>query len=303
MDFLMTNRREFLQASAALAVTTIVFPGFRIEPESRFVFFDMKSGDQWPVVDPVQWALANRDQPILSRAAERLATLTADDGERIVRLILRRCSLNLVELKPDKVVFHHWGIQKKVDLRPFMKSHKLTRAEVEVLLRNRKNNRDLIKSGEDFLYGEPLANNFDRNLFLEKWKLRKTAEVGDATTVAVDNFSQSAWSFFCWPGLPANCIPWSAMKSAWRNDNGADSVCRNCDQKMLLVNFYWRAVGFYKFGFYTKYACLACNREFGTSPHAKNWLETHLGPEMVSQISQKRFTPISGAKNRVGNQE
>jgi hypothetical protein len=49
---------------------------------------------------------------VLERAAEGLRKLTPSDGERIVRLIVRRCRLNLIELHPGQVVVHRWSQQQ-----------------------------------------------------------------------------------------------------------------------------------------------------------------------------------------------
>ena len=117
-----SSRREFLQATAA-AFGSLLLPGglrARTDPKSPWYFHAIK-GDSWPVADPVAWSLENALQPTLERASEGLQTLTSADGERVIRLVTRRCALNLIELHPDQVVVHHWGQQGIADLRPFFK--------------------------------------------------------------------------------------------------------------------------------------------------------------------------------------
>ena len=110
----------------------------------------------WLVADPVQWSLENARQPILERASERLRKLTTDDGDRIIRLVVRRCKLNLLELLPEQVVVHHWTEQGRADLRPFFKAHRLARSDIKVVVRDRKREVVTTQTGDDFLYGERL---------------------------------------------------------------------------------------------------------------------------------------------------
>jgi hypothetical protein len=42
-----------------------------------------------------------------------------------IRLITRRRKLNLLELRPGRVMVQHWGQQGQADLRPFFKQHRL----------------------------------------------------------------------------------------------------------------------------------------------------------------------------------
>ena len=41
----------------------------------------------------------------------------------IIRLVVRRCRLNLLELRPNQVVVHYWSRHGQADLRPFFKQH------------------------------------------------------------------------------------------------------------------------------------------------------------------------------------
>ena len=86
------------------------------------------------MAEPVAWCLEHAQEPILERATVGLSKLTPADDQRIVRLVVRRCRLNLIELHPGQVVVHHWGQQGRADLRPFFKQHGLARKGVQVAL-------------------------------------------------------------------------------------------------------------------------------------------------------------------------
>ena len=134
----MTTRRHFLQTTAA-ALGTLILPRslFAGNPDSSFWFIHADSSTSWPVADPVKWSLDNAQEPILERAAAGLAKLSGSDGDRIIRLVVPRCRLNLFEVHPGQVVVHHWA-SHRADLRAFFKTHGLARPEVEVVLRERK---------------------------------------------------------------------------------------------------------------------------------------------------------------------
>lgn len=134
----MTTRRHFLQTTAA-ALGTLILPRslFAGNPDRSFWFIHADSSTSWPVADPVKWSLDNAQEPILERAAAGLAKLSGSDGDRIIRLVVPRCRLNLFEVHPGQVVVHHWT-SHRADLRAFFKTHGLARPEVEVVLRERK---------------------------------------------------------------------------------------------------------------------------------------------------------------------
>ena len=146
----MNNHREFLQSSAAIAGLFILPTSLFATPSSNFHFLHVDSYKDWPVADPVLWSLENAHEPILARAAEGLSKLTECDGDRIVRLVVRRCSLNLLELQPGSVVVDHWG-SHRADLRNFFKTHGLARPEIEVVLRDRKKETVTTLTGDSFL--------------------------------------------------------------------------------------------------------------------------------------------------------
>ena len=101
------TRREFIQ-TAAVAVGSLFLPrGLRANEKSWFVH--TQTGESWAVDDPVSWCLHNAHQPILEQAQQGLLNLTDNDRDRVIRLVTRRCSLNLIEIISDRVVVHHWG--------------------------------------------------------------------------------------------------------------------------------------------------------------------------------------------------
>ena len=146
------DRRDFLLAAAsAIAVPSIRFT----EPKSKWFVVNTWFCDYWPVDDPVTWALENANQPILERARERLVQLSPADGERIIRLVVRRTSLILVEVNGERVVVNYWGQDTRIDsLRPFFTNQGLVRNEIEVVLIERKREISTIRPGDQFIYVE-----------------------------------------------------------------------------------------------------------------------------------------------------
>ena len=196
------TRRTFLQT--ALAATASVFlPRFllaRQKPRS-FWFLHTPTGQSWAVDDPVTWALENARQPILERARERLVTLDATDPQRVVRLVTRRCKLNLLELRPGRVVVQFWGKQGCGNLRPFFKQHGLATKGVQVALIDRKRETTTVQTGADFLYGERLPPFWPWKMYWRKWQRRAVQEPDDRTAAPY------TWSGFAWEGIEPNRIP------------------------------------------------------------------------------------------------
>jgi hypothetical protein len=60
-----------------------------------FWFLHTPTGKSWAVDNPVVWSLEHAHEPILERARERLVMLDAADPQRVIRLVVRRCRLNL----------------------------------------------------------------------------------------------------------------------------------------------------------------------------------------------------------------
>lgn len=269
----MFHRRHFLKSTAA-AITSLILPRslFARTPD-RFFFIHADSCTFWPIADPVAWCLQNAHDPILERASTGLAKLTANDGERIVRLVVRRCRLNLLELHPDQVTVHHWGTHR-ADLRPFFKQYRLARPEIEVVVRDRKKEVATTQTGDSFLYGDRLAPDFPLDLFQKKWARRFEREADDWS--AADGTS----SGFAWDGVEDGRIPWAAMKSAWRRP--ASMVCMNCDTPTILTNFGLRPVGMFNRSPHFVSVCGACRRSFvdDSISDVSAWVEWSLDAEV-----------------------
>lgn len=270
----MPTRRDLLKSVAA-TLTAWLLPHrlFATTTDPHFHFIQIDTLTSWPVADPVAWALKNRDQPILERAADGLAKLTEDDGERIIRLVVRRCGLNLLELRPGTVVAHHWG-QQHADLRPFFKQHGLARPEIVVELRDRKREITTTKTGDSFLYGSQIAADFPLDLFLSKWASLFVNEADDWQA------APGTSSGYAWEGIEDGQIPWAAMKSAWRR--AAPGVCLNCDEPTLLVNFGHRQVGMFNRSPNFVSVCGACHRSFmdDSIKDVRAWIVANLDVEV-----------------------
>jgi hypothetical protein len=207
----------------------------RANPRS-FWLLDTSTGVSWQVDDPVSWSLENARQPILKRATEGLMKLTLDDGDRVIRVVIRRCGLNLLELHHGQVVVQHWGQHQLADLRPFFKAHRLARQEIEVVVRDRKKEIVTTHPGDNYLFGDRLAysntlesNDFPLELYLRKWQQRFEQQTDDRMA------APGTWSGYAWEGVEDNRIPWIALKSAWRRMS--PTLCLNCDQPTVLINF------------------------------------------------------------------
>lgn len=268
----MTTRREFLQTSATIAGSLILPKAVFATSAPTFHFIHTNTLNHWPVADPVQWSLEHAHEPILVRAAEGLGKLTTSDGDRIIRLVVRRCSLNLIELQPGRVLVNHWG-SHRADLKPFFKTHGLARPEIEVVLRDRKKETVTTLTGDSFLYGVPLASDFDLELFQSKWERRFVQESDDWQA------AQGTSSGFAWNGLPDGTVPWAAMKNAWRQGGGV--VCPNCSERTFLTNFGLRQVGMFNRAGFVEYVCGTCRRSFrDETVDVKAWIMANLDAEV-----------------------
>jgi len=192
------SRRHFLQTAAAVTASWLLPRSlFARTPDRYFWFLHADTLDSWPVADPVRWSLEHAHEPVLERATEGLRKLTPDDGDRIIRLVVRRCRLNLLELQPDQVLVHHWG-QHRADLRAFFKTHRLDRPKVEVVLGDRKKEAVTTQTGDDFLFGDRLAAHFPLDLYLSKWASRFALQPDDWTA------APGTRSGYAWGGVEDN---------------------------------------------------------------------------------------------------
>ena len=68
-------------------------------------FLHAATGEVFPALDPVAWCLENAGGPPLAAARERLMQCDRHaDADRIVNVVLRRCGLTLVAVRPGRVV-------------------------------------------------------------------------------------------------------------------------------------------------------------------------------------------------------
>ena len=268
--FSQPTRRHFLQSTTA-AVVSFILPRsiFATTPDPNFHFLHTDTLNSWPVPNPIAWSLQNAHEPILARAADGLGKLTTDDADRIIRLVIRRCSLNLLELQGNQVHVQFWGTNGQTDLKPFFKTHVLARPEIEVVLRDRKKGTVTTKFGDEFLYGVPIASDFPLELFQQKWERRFSQEADDRSA------APGTASGFAWDGIEDGLIPWVALKSAWRR--GASGVCLNCSGETLQVNFGLRQVGMFNRAGFVEHVCGACRRSFRDSVEdVGDWIVANL---------------------------
>ena len=229
-DLVIPSRRNFFRSTVA-ALASACFPRnfFSKKPDVSFWFLHGDTGASWEIPDPVEWPLASVNLPVLVRASEGLGKLTPQDGDRIIRLVTRRCGLNLIEIFRGHIVVSYWGQTGLADVRPFFKKHRLARNDIQIVLKDRKKEIVASHTGDDFLFGEKLAADWPLDVYLTKWRWRFLNERDDWTA------APGTWSGFAWAGLESNRIPWATLKSAWRRGNAIP--CRNCNQPTILVNF------------------------------------------------------------------
>lgn len=104
----MTNRREFLQTTAVITGVSLL-PATRLATQApTFFFVHTNLADSFQVANPVQWYLDHQREPVIERDKDGLRNLSTTDSERIVRLVVRRCGLNLVEVESIQVTIQYW---------------------------------------------------------------------------------------------------------------------------------------------------------------------------------------------------
>ena len=273
MFFLNPTRRLFLKTTAAVVASWLLPRSlFAKNPDRSFWFIHADSCTFWPVADPVRWSLDHAHEPVLDRASEGLRKLTPDGSDRIIRLVVRRCRLNLLELRPDQVVVHHWGPQR-ADLRTFFKQHRLARPEIEVVLRERKREIATKQTGEDFLFGDRLPDEFPLDRFLNKRVSRFETQPDDWQA------APGTWSGLAWEGVEDNRIPWAVLKSAWRRATAM--MCQNCDQPTMLTNFGVPWTGMFNRTPRFLHVCGPCQRSFKNEAvtDVAGWMAANLDAE------------------------
>ena len=285
----MTNRRQFLQTTAAITGASLLPNHLFIAPTPTFLFIQSTTLNSWSIANPTQWCLDHQHDPLLERAKDRLCTLTSNDSDRIIRLVVRRCGLNLLELQTNQVTVHHWSKQH-ADLRPFFKTNGFTRPKVEVTLLARRDETITHKTGDDFLYGTKIAQDFPIELFVSKWNNRFVNESDDQQASPTTN------SGLAWEGLEDGEIPWAALKSAWQRSQAVS--CLNCDQPTILVQFGLKQVGMSNRLPNFLRVCPKCNRSFAddTIESCRGWMKANLDADVYPKFEivwGTRFKPKS----------
>ena len=271
------TRRDFLQ-TVLVAAASLILPTRIWAAGGNFKSYwllHVPSGQSWSISDPASWSLENSGQPLLERGKERLGMLDAADPERVIRLVTRRCKLNLIEIQPEKVVVHYWGQKGQGELRPLFKMHGLSRKNVEVVLTDRKRETSTVKRSQDFLYGERLAERFPVDQYVSKWRNREVEEPDDWQPAPCSS------SNYCWPGIEERCIPWAVLKAAWRHEPAP--LCLNCDQPTLLIAFGNFPCGLCNLWPTVTRICPLCRSRFADhSPwNGRQWMLANLGESLL----------------------
>lgn len=226
-----------------------------LSPRSFFVF--PTSGRWFEVDDPVRWCLANAGSEVLARARARLLFPEAtDDPKRVIAVVLRRCGLALAQLlRPDYAVVRYWTEERRPDLRPWLKAHRLASADTEVTLVRVKSNTITVTRGDEYLYGTRLGGSFPLGEYKSRWERRGKWEMGGVAPVPVT---------YCWAGHPDSRIPWAVLDHLWRRDELR--LCPNCDVPLILYRFDYVRCGLTSFVGVENRACPACRRQFEDRP-------------------------------------
>lgn len=237
----------------------------------RHWFIHAATGTTFHVANPISWCLTHsRDEAILAPARDRLVTLGPAEADRIVRLAVRRCRLNLLDVRAERVLVHFWGPEGRADLRPFFKAHGLARPGVEVVLLRRKDEFVSLCRGDDFLFGEP-SPGFAWGAYQEKWDRRNEQESDDWTP------APAGLTNFSWVGMPGPSIPWAVLKSVWVREQAP--TCPNCEVPQVTLRFWWRRrVWVGTLNSALTRGCFACRRVFveDFSGDLLEWLVTTL---------------------------
>ena len=140
------------------------------------------------------------------------------------------------------------------------------------MLRDRKKEVVTRQTGDDYLFGDRLADNFPLDLYLSKWSGRFTLQHDDWTA------APGTRSGYAWGSVEDN-IPWIALKAAWRR--AAPLICLNCDQPTLLVNFGYPWTGMLNRTPKFVFVCPTCRRSFKDESvkDVPGWMAANLDAE------------------------
>jgi hypothetical protein len=243
-------------------------------PNDTSLFLHAVTGDTFPAGDPVGWCLERARTPLLAMARERLLQCVGrTDGDRILNVVLRRCDLNLIELRTDRVTVSYWT--RQADLHPLLKAQGFLRPDVQVSLVRRKTGQITITPGDQFLRGEAVGSAFPFPAYRDRWARRHERQPDDATAAPASHTS------YRWPGVTERKIPWIVLKAVWLADAVA---CPNCEVPLLLYRFDWRRSGFLNTHAAAWRACERCRRSFEEPlgyGDPWDWLVARLGPGLL----------------------
>lgn len=224
-----------------------------------FYLLNIYSNKPTPIPEPVSWLLDHLNHPMLKRANARLqASMDAPDPQRILRVVVRRCGLNLIEIHEQRIIVHYWGKTGLGDLRPFFKEKQLAKSNMEVVLIDRKRETMVFHSTDDFLYGDKVAEGFPWSMYQQRWQQRDTQESDDWTA------APRSYANYSWERLSARQIPWAVLKCAWQQQECPK--CANCDLPLVVLSFSW-----WKGALRYRWICFECQRIFEQAPKAWVW--------------------------------
>lgn len=131
-------------------------------------------------------------------------------------------------------------------------------------------------TGDEFLYGQPIAQDFPIELFVNKWSHRFQQESNDQLAAPMTN------SGFAWDGVEDGQIPWVALKSAWQRSQQAS--CLNCSGETILVNFGFRQTGVFNRSPNFVSICPKCRCSFvdDSIKDVADWMAANLKTEFCS---------------------
>ncbi|MFM8273043.1 MAG: hypothetical protein ACKODX_12015 [Gemmata sp.] len=252
--------------------------------ETESLFIHAATGNTFPASDPVAWCLENARTPLLGAARDRLLLCSGrTDQDRILNVVLRRCGLNLIAIRPDRVTVCYWT--HLADLHQVLKARSLLRHDVQVTRVRRKTGQIALTPGDQLLRGVPIGPAFPFAEYRGRWDRRHEQQPEDALA------APTSPSNYSWVGVAKKAIPWAVLKAVWRQDAVA---CPNCDVPVLMYRFDWRRSRFFNTHAAAWRACERCGRGFEQplgSGDPWDWLVSRLGPGLLPATWDGGFGP------------
>lgn len=228
-------------------------PGF-----PRYAFLYPTTGTTFTLNldSPGAWCRANPTHAALEPARVLLTCPEPDgDDEQLLAAVLRRTKLALVRwLWPTRVVVSYWSHAQRPNLFPWVKEHRLGRAEVSISLVCLKHDSITATTGEGFLQGDRLPADFPLAEYRSRFAAARSNEPWPGVAPALVSY--------CWPGQPDGYIPWETLRCAWQGDS---ATCPNCDVPVCLYRFDFVRSGFLNWSGREDRLCFSCRRRFHTS--------------------------------------